>query len=210
VPSPAALRRPAVIAAVLVAAAIAVAFVDRPVIFAVALWPESTVEVFEHVTELGHSTKYIVASALAFALFRWIVRRPRLSSASALIFGAIVLPGLLVNALKILIGRFRPHRLIELQQWGFDPLTIDYNTSSFPSGHSSTIFGLAFALGLLFPSLRVLWFSIAVIVGFSRVAVLAHYPSDVIIGGYIGMLVAASWAGWLQAKGNDWRAAAVR
>lgn len=208
-PESAAFRKPVVIAVVLGAAAIAFAFLDRPVIFAVALWPESTVDAFELVTELGHSTKYIVASVLAFVLFRWIVHRPRLSAASALVFGAIVFPGLLINVLKVLIGRFRPHRLIELQQFGFDPLTIDYNTSSFPSGHSSTIFGLAFALAMLFPRLRVLWFAIAVVVGFSRVAVLAHYPSDVIVGGYIGVIAAATWAAWLQRRGNDWRAVAA-
>lgn len=206
-PSPAALRQPFVIAAVLVAAALAFLFVDRPTILAVATWPDARVDVFEHVTELGHSTKYIVASVLAFVLFRWIVRRPRLHAAAALVFGAIVFPGLLINLLKVVIGRFRPHRLIEKDQWGFDPFTIDYNTSSFPSGHSCTIFGLAFALALLFPRLRVLWFAVAVVVGFSRVAVLAHYPSDVVVGGYVGVLGAATWAAWLRSKGSDWRPA---
>lgn len=209
-PDPAALRQPAVIAAVLGAAAIAFAFVDRPVIFAVALWPDATVEIFDRITDLGHSAKYIVASTLAFVLFRWIVKRPRWSAASALVFGAIVIPGLLVNAMKVILGRFRPHRLVEEQQWGFDPFTFGYSNSSFPSGHSSTIFGLAFALALLFPRWRGLWFAVAAVVGFSRVAVLAHYPSDVIAGGYIGVVVAAAWAAWLQRKGQDWRAAGAR
>ena len=204
-PETSTLRNPSVIAAVLVTAAIAYAFLDRPVILAVAQWPEERLATFALFTELGHSTKYLVASALAFVLFRWIVPRPHLSGAAALVFGAIVLPGAVVNLLKIVIGRFRPQQLLELQRWGVDPFTFDYATSSFPSGHSSTIFGLAFALGLLFPRWRVLWFTLAALVALSRVAVLEHYPSDVIVGGYIGVTLSALWATWLQRRNVDWR-----
>ena len=167
-------------------------------ILAVAHWPEALVDAFELLTELGHSAKYVATSALAFVLFRWIVRRPQPSHAAALVFGAIVLPGLLINLLKVVVGRLRPHRLVELQEWGFMPLTADYDASSFPSGHSSTIFGLAVAFSFLMPRLRALWFTIAGVVAFSRVVVLAHYPSDTIIGGYIGVLLATTWAAWLE------------
>lgn len=199
------LRKPSVIAAVVLTAAFAFVFVDRPLIFAVAHWPAAGGDLFEIVTGLGHSRKYIVGSALAFVLFRWVVRRPRGSAAAALVFGAIVFPGMIVNVLKVVIGRVRPHRLIEAQHWGFDPFTFDYDTSSFPSGHSSTIFGLAFALGLLFPRWRVPFFALALLVGLSRVAILAHYPSDVIVGAYVGVAVSATWAAWLQRKNVHWR-----
>lgn len=193
-------RRPNVVAAVVLAAAIAFTLLDRPVIRTVSDWPAAVQVLFTWITELGHSAKYLYASAAAFLVFRFVVRRPRWSRAGALVFGAIFVPGVLINVLKVLIGRVRPHLLIEEQQWGFVPMTFDYDTSSMPSGHSSTIFGLALALSVLFPRWRMLWFGLAAVVALSRVITAAHYPSDVIVGAYIGLTFGAAWAKWLTRR----------
>lgn len=62
------------------------------------------------------------------------------------------------------------------------------DTYSFPSGHSTTAFALATTLSLRYPKAYVaipvhLW---ALFVGYGRVYLGVHYPSDVLVGGAIG------------------------
>lgn len=62
-------------------------------------------------------------------------------------------------------------------------------TWSFPSGHSAAAFGGALLLGNVFPGLRWLLFTLAALVGFSRIYLGDHYPSDVASGALSGMLL---------------------
>ena len=63
-------------------------------------------------------------------------------------------------------------------------------TSSFPSGHASSAFFAAVVLSRWSsgPAIAV-WFSFAVIVALSRVAVRIHHASDIFIGAIIGTLM---------------------
>ena len=75
------------------------------------------------------------------------------------------------------------------------------NTGSFPSGHTSFSFCTATALSLSFPRWYViaptyLW---AASVGYSRLYLGEHYPTDVLAGVIVG-----SGSAWLAYKGNKW------
>ena len=63
--------------------------------------------------------------------------------------------------------------------------------NSFPSGHAATAAGLAAALAWKYP--RGTWFFVALAAAAAaqRVASLAHYPSDVLMGAAVGLLSAA-------------------
>jgi undecaprenyl-diphosphatase len=60
---------------------------------------------------------------------------------------------------------------------------------SFPSGHSLRNFLLAEVIGTKFPKLKKLLFVYASLNGLSRVMVGKHYPTDILAGGIIGIIV---------------------
>lgn len=91
-------------------------------------------------------------------------------------------------ALKHLVGRERPW----LNVPGLVPLVAEHDPNSFPSGHTCAAFaaGVAWAMGTDRRWLRVLCVGAAVCMGFSRLYVGVHYPSDVIAGALVGTLCA--------------------
>lgn len=118
-----------------------------------------------------------------------------------LLIGGLAVASLINNvALKNLIERPRPYNL-DPTVWtdaGYKyiwPGLIDKSSSwSFPSGHTSTSIGAAFALFLgcfknkkhLAIGVPTLIFSI--LIGFSRIYVHVHYPTDVIAGVVVGLV----------------------
>ena len=64
------------------------------------------------------------------------------------------------------------------------------STHSFPSGHTATSFACATVLSFYVPRLRVPFFVLAALIGLSRVYNAMHYPSDVLAGAVLGVLIA--------------------
>lgn len=72
---------------------------------------------------------------------------------------------------------------------------------SFPSGHTSEAFATATSLSLAFPKWYVIApaYTFATLVGYSRMYLGVHYPSDVITGALVG-----SGSAWLMYRLNKW------
>jgi undecaprenyl-diphosphatase len=88
--------------------------------------------------------------------------------------------------IKVLIGRLRPmNDLPRLRSRIVDGY-------SFPSGHATTSFGLAWIVARSYPHLaiQVAVYVVAATIAFSRVYVREHYPLDVVGGAVLGSLVA--------------------
>jgi undecaprenyl-diphosphatase len=55
-----------------------------------------------------------------------------------------------------------------------------------PSGHATTAFAAAIAIGAVWPRVRPLLWLYAIVIALSRVIISAHYTSDVIAGALVG------------------------
>jgi undecaprenyl-diphosphatase len=95
---------------------------------------------------------------------------------------AFVLTSVVTNALKDVFERERP----PYGEDAVEPLVAIPTSESFPSGHSSTSFAAAVALGILVPKLRWPALALAAVVAFSRVYLGVHYALDVLAGALLG------------------------
>ena len=116
---------------------------------------------------------------------------PRTRPMGIAVLLAIALDSILVNlVIKPIVMRPRPYQALDLSILIADP-----SGSSFPSGHSSVAFAAASAYCLTSNTKfekRFRWFLLfwAALTAFSRLYLLVHYPSDVIAGALIGVVVA--------------------
>ena len=94
------------------------------------------------------------------------------------------------SGLKYLLGRYRPVMLFDHNLYGFHFFATEWALNSTPSGHTIRAFSFFTALSLLFRQYRIIFVSIAIAIGLSRVVVTAHYPSDVLFGAFVGIMVA--------------------
>lgn len=63
------------------------------------------------------------------------------------------------------------------------------STKSFPSSHAVNNFAVAVFLSYYYEKLKKIFYGIAIVIGFSRIYVGAHYPSDVLGGALIGLVL---------------------
>jgi membrane-associated phospholipid phosphatase len=107
-----------------------------------------------------------------------------------LMFCSIALGSVAGAVLKYGLGRARPIFFEALSHTGFYPFNTEWAFHSMPSGHSISSFAALVTLGLLFPKFKWATWTSAILIGFSRICYGAHWPSDVLLGAFIGMLSA--------------------
>ena len=198
-------------AKLLVIAAVAIVlsmiFLDRAAIEAVAGLPVSVNRAFNDFTDFGRSDWFLVPLGgllVLIAVFDapWIERWTRLAMAAVaarlgFLFLAISLPGIVQAILKHQIGRHRPS---ELGPFTYEPFSWEHQFSSFPSGHTTTAFSVLVAFGALFPRLRPLLWTYAILIAISRVVISTHYPSDVMAGALVGGFGALLIRNWFAER----------
>lgn len=135
---------------------------------------------FVHYTHLGDKGLMWIAIGLFF-LFQKNYRPLGALILLSLLGSLIVTNGILKNW----IARPRPYSVFPMD------LLIDKNPEfSFPSGHTSASFAAAWMIFINKKRLGLYMLVFAVLMGCSRLYLFMHYPTDVIGGAVVGILIA--------------------
>lgn len=139
---------------------------------------------FPLVTYMGELGACWIFLALVL-LFMKKYRRAGALMLIAMALGALLGEGLIKN----LVCRPRPFQYLDTVY----PLLIAPPSGySFPSGHSCASFAAATALFLQHKKAGALAFALAALIAFSRVFLFVHFPTDILAGALLGVLLAAT------------------
>ncbi len=169
--------------------------------------PPWLVDVFYEITDFGRSGWILVPTGgliilialLASPALDYMARAVLavLVTRLGFVFVAVGLPGLVSTIVKRWIGRVRPSAF---GPFAYEPFSWRAEFASMPSGHATTAFAALVAIGVIWPRARSLLWIYAVSIAASRVAVTAHYPSDVIAGAAVGAFGALWVRNWFAVR----------
>jgi membrane-associated phospholipid phosphatase len=144
----------------------------------------------------------LLAIALAVPLSRAAARHrlQRLGVDVQYLFLAVALPVAIAQVAKWAVGRGRPFVGGKADAFNFAPFNGTEAYFSLPSGHAVTAFALAFAVAAIWPRARIAMAVYAVVIAMTRLALLAHHPSDVLAGAVIGLVGAIGVRHWFAAR----------
>lgn len=129
---------------------------------------------------------------IALSVLLLIPKKTRKAGIAALL--AMLINMFFTNiALKNLVARPRPYDVIA----GLDTLIKKLSSYSFPSGHTACSFAVAFAYYRCLPQKKwgIAALVLAGLIGFSRLYVGVHYPTDVLGGAAVGI-----FAAWIASR----------
>ncbi|WP_075174219.1 phosphatase PAP2 family protein [Neptunomonas phycophila] len=132
------------------------------------------------ISRLGDGLLYVVIG-VAFAVFD--AEHGQAFLVAGLLAFLVELP--VYWLLKNTIKRPRPSSLK-----GFEAVIVPSDTFSFPSGHSAAAFLFATLLAVFYPALAGVGYVLAGMIGFSRVMLGVHYPTDIAAGAALGICCA--------------------
>jgi undecaprenyl-diphosphatase len=138
---------------------------------------------FKWVSKTGDGPLYIL---LATILFYFDEQHGGLFFYIALVAYCFEIPMYLI--LKHACKRQRPCDLMQ----HFQAHVIPADKFSLPSGHTAAAFLMATVVMHFYPSLVLLAYTWATLIGLSRIVLRVHFPLDVILGATLGVLVALS------------------
>ena len=152
---------------------------------------------FKYCTHLGDGLAPVVIGVVAlFFSFR----------KSILILLGSSLAGLLAQFFKRVVfpGNMRPKPTIGGENLHLIEGVAMHDMFSFPSGHTTTVFALTFALCLITkkPLIKLLLFLVACLTAYSRVYLSQHFFEDILAGAYLGISFIFAFYIWT----NKWKA----
>ncbi len=125
-----------------------------------------------------------IAVILVLLVSRWIKKEKEYYYKAFFVAQSIIFSQAITFSFKALYGRLRPQL--------YDPTfisVISATNKSFPSGHTSEAVATALAVSMVVPKwwVRLLAFSWAALIAYSRMYLGVHYPSDVLGGAIVGI-----------------------
>ncbi len=172
-------------------------FDQRAIYYFLSVDPE-IIAIFRVLTEGGDALYSLLVGGLAFLIGRNLLRGARTDklrywSERAKVWGlflfvSVAASGLLMNVLKVILGRARPVKLLTENLYGFHFFEFSPKMMSLPSGHSNTAVATALALWYIWPKSWPLGLLLAGGVMVSRVGLIKHFPADTLAGAYLAMV----------------------
>lgn len=155
---------------------------------------------------VGESHWYLASGLLGFLFFKYYKKNRLYEQRFLFLLYINLFSGIISLLLKWFFSRIRPWGLrsghdeygfLAFQNWDmpfFEKMQYHFSTlfespttySSFPSGHTTTVFAVITYLSILFPKYIYLWLSLAVVVAGSRILANDHFISDLFAGAMIG------------------------
>lgn len=140
-------------------------------------------KIMPYITSLGNSGLiWIAVSVILICIKKY--RKTGILCLSALLLTTILGEGII----KHLVQRQRPYNHID----SLNLLISEPVTYSFPSGHTGSSFAAATVLSCRIHELTPWVFFLAVLIAFSRLYLMVHYPTDVLAGAVLGTLSAVA------------------
>lgn len=127
-----------------------------------------------------------LVTLVCIGLLGYFLRRREMIWAACAGFCAGALGGLLVNLVKIFVGRPRPSTPIAD---GIYPFHLGWDYASFPSGHSTHCTAITVAVAMVAPKSGFFCACGAALVMWSRWYLERHYPSDIWAGACFGATI---------------------
>ncbi len=122
-------------------------------------------------------------AVIFFILLTWILTQQKKILRPLILLYAI--QSAVIYGLKFLVQRQRPTLFLEMvSRLSINPGEI--LDPSFPSAHATFAFMMATLLAGRFPRYRVIFFIGAALIGWTRIYLGLHYPTDVVAGGLLG------------------------
>ncbi len=138
---------------------------------------------------LAHYLAYILGLFLLFFLF-W--PKKNIVKNRAMVLGSITSALISIFVVKKIIllffARPRPYVILPLTH-KLIAASIAENLQAFPSGHAIVFFSLSSVIYNFNKKLGILFFVSSVLMGIARVFVGVHWPSDILAGAILGILV---------------------
>jgi undecaprenyl-diphosphatase len=145
--------------------------------------PRVSRAVWTAITHLGGTGPSLLSAGLP-----WLAGGA-LQQASKVALATVLLSHLIVQVVKRTVVRSRPAKVER-----FVSLVTEPDCFSFPSGHATASMSVALVYGAAFPVWAAPLLLLALLVGFSRVRLRVHYPSDVLVGQLIAGATASMLA----------------
>jgi len=161
---------------------------------------EGVVSTSRFITNVGGTYEgYTLGILAAYGI---IFKHEKIKTTTLLATHAYITSGLVESVLKVLGGRTRPSSYIEGQvhpiprfNGPFHPTYYDRAgnkiSSSFPSGHTAAAFAAATVFAMEYrdrPLVKIASYSVASLIGLSRLTENKHWASDIFVGAGIGYL----------------------
>ena len=137
------------------------------------------------------------AAVILFIILGWVLIRKK-----KILLRLIVIYGIqsgVVYSLKFLIQRQRPFLFLEMAS-KISKGPGEVLDPSFPSAHTLYAFMMATLLATWFPRYRIIFYIAAGFVGWTRIYLGLHYPTDVIGGGLLGYGITRLFLHWAHAS----------